>query len=256
MEPEIVVRDVNYRFTETVVAVQDMSFHVEAGEFVVIVGPSGCGKTTIENIIAGLLPEQDGLVSVRGAPPKAGRRDVAYMFAQDALLPWRTVLDNVLFGVEIHNEGKRPGEEVVARARELIKNVNLGGFEDAYPRQLSHGMRQRVALARTFLMSSPVLLMDEPFGALDAHTKLTLKDELLRLWDQNKRTVLFITHDLGEAIQLADRVLVCSARPGRIKREIPITLKRPRDIKKLQKDPEYHDLYQQIWSDLSHEMVD
>lgn len=256
MEPEIIVRDVNYRFTETVVAVQDMNFTVEAGEFVVIVGPSGCGKTTIENIIAGLLPEQDGLISVRGAPPKAGRRDVAYMFAQDALLPWRTVLDNVLFGAEIHNNGKRPDAEVEARARELLKNVNLGGFEEAYPRQLSHGMRQRVALARTFLMSSPILLMDEPFGALDAHTKLTLKDELLRLWDQNKRTVLFITHDLGEAIQLADRVLICSARPGHIKREIPINLERPRDIKKLQRDPQYHDLYQQIWSDLSHEMAD
>ena len=139
---------------------------------------------------------------------------------------------------------------------ELLRNVNLSGFEHAYPRQLSHGMRQRVALARTFLMSSPVLLMHEPFGALDAHTKLTLKDELLRLWDQNKRTVLFITHDLGEAIQLADRVLVCTARPGRIKRDIKITLDRPRDIRNLQRDPNYHDLFQQIWSDLEHEMTD
>ena len=133
--------------------------------------------------------------------------------------------------------------------------VGLSGFEHAYPRQLSHGMRQRVALARTFLMPSPVLLMDEPFGALDAHTKLMLEQGLLRLWDRDKRTVLFITHDLAEAICLADRILVCTARPGTIKSEIKVDLARPRNINELQYDPQYHEYYQKIWRDLSQEMA-
>ena len=250
---EIVVDRVSHRFPSGLLAVEEMTFKVQPAEFVVIVGPSGCGKTTILNIIAGLIVKQAGTVTVGEAAPKAGRHDVAYMFAQDALLPWRRVMDNVLFGVEVQRTS-RVERGVRAQATELLAMVGLQGFEDAYPRQLSHGMRQRVALARTFLMPSPVLLMDEPFGALDAHTKLMLEQGLLRLWESSKRTVLFITHDLAESILLADRILVCTARPGRIKSEITIDLPRPRSISALQNDARYHEYYRRIWGELGTEM--
>jgi NitT/TauT family transport system ATP-binding protein len=249
------VENLSHRFAGGLLAVKDAKFSVAAGEFVVIVGPSGCGKTTILNIIAGLEAHQIGSVSVAGKTPKAGRFDIAYMFAQDALLPWRTVMGNVLFGVEVRSEGSQLPKHVHEEARELIAMVGLSGFEDAYPRQLSHGMRQRTALARTFLMSSPVLLMDEPFGALDAHTKLMLEQGLIRLWERDKRTVLFITHDLAEAIALADKILVCTARPGSIKCEIPIEIERPRNIGALQNDARYHDYHRRIWTELAAEMV-
>lgn len=250
---EIAVERVSHRFPGGLLAVEDMSFRVRPGEFVVIVGPSGCGKTTILNIIAGLIATQSGTALVGETAPRAGRHDVAYMFAQDALLPWRRVIDNVVFGVEIQGSA-RPGREVREQATALLEMVGLKGFEDTYPRQLSHGMRQRVALARTFLMPSPVLLMDEPFGALDAHTKLMLEQRLLRLWESSKRTVLFITHDLAESILLADRILVCTARPGRIKSEIAIDLPRPRSISALQDDARYHEYHRRIWGELGTEM--
>ncbi len=253
---DIVVRDASYSFENHVRAIDRMTFDVRAGEFVVIVGPSGCGKTTIQNIIAGLIPKQEGIVTIGGKEPRAGRKEVGYMFAQDALLPWRTVLGNVLFGVETQAGTRKLPQEVVKNARSLIDAVRLTGFENSYPRQLSHGMRQRTALARTFLLASPVLLMDEPFGALDAHTKLKLENLVLRLWESSKRTVLFITHDLAEAIMLADRILVCTARPGRIKADIPINLPRPRNVHELQRSAAYHELYQKIWGILSAEMGD
>jgi NitT/TauT family transport system ATP-binding protein len=249
------VEHLSHRFASGLLAVNDAGFGVAPGEFVVIVGPSGCGKTTMLNIIAGLEPHQTGTVHVADQPPRAGRQDVAYMFAQDALLPWRTVLDNVLFGVEVHTGRSELPQRIRDEARELIAMVGLAGFEASYPRQLSHGMRQRVALARTFLMPSPVLLMDEPFGALDAHTKLMLEQGLLKLWERDKRTVLFITHDLAEAIILADRILVCTARPGSIKSEIRIDLPRPRNIHALQDDARYHEHYKRVWGDLASEMV-
>lgn len=252
---EIIVDQVSHRFANGLLAVEDMSFRVGPGQFVVIVGPSGCGKTTILNIIAGLIEKQIGTVTVGERLPRAGRHDVAYMFAQDALLPWRRVIDNVLFGLEIHTGRRQSKLEVREQARDLLSMVELTGFESVYPRELSHGMRQRVALARTFLMPSPVLLMDEPFGALDAHTKLALEQGLLRLWENNKRTVLFITHDLAEAIVLADKILVCTARPGKIKSEIAVDLPRPRSISALQDDPRYHEYYQRIWGDLAKEMA-
>lgn len=250
----IALRNVSYTFANAVLAIENVSFTVAPGEFVAIVGPSGCGKTTVQNIIAGLLPQQGGEVLVGGREPKAGRKDVGYMFAQDALLPWRTVLGNSLFGQEIHTGRDRPPPSVLARAREILASINLADFETAYPRQLSHGMRQRVALARTFMMDSPILLMDEPFGALDAHTKLTLENVLLRLWESSRRTVLFITHDLAESILLADRILVCSARPARIKSDVVVDLPRPRAIGELQRSDHYHALYQRIWADLAEEM--
>ena len=252
--PHVVVTGLKHRFASGLLAVSDADLVVRRGELLVIVGPSGCGKTTILNIVAGLLEQQEGDVTIDGTQPLAGRRDIAYMFAQDALLPWRSVLDNVLFGVEVHRGRNAIDEATRERARQLIRVIGLSGFEHFYPRQLSHGMRQRTALARTFMMDSPLLLMDEPFGALDAHTKLTLEQELLQLWEQSRRTVIFITHDLAEAIFLADRVLVCSARPGRILSAIDVPFERPRDLKALQQSDAYHRLYQQIWSDLAREM--
>lgn len=247
----IVVDGLMHRFAGGMLAVNDANFTVNSGEFVVIVGPSGCGKTTMLNIVAGLTEQQSGDVSIGGKPPKAGRKDIAYMFAQDALLPWRRVIDNVVFGVEVRSKlDAAARKEINDQARAMLSMVGLSGFEEAFPRQLSHGMRQRVALARTFLMPSPVLLMDEPFGALDAHTKYLLEQRLIELWERDKRTVLFITHDLGEAIALADRVLVCANRPGRIKSDIRIDLPRPRDIRTLQHSPRYLEYHQQIWDDL------
>lgn len=254
MQSHISVAGLNHRFPTGLQAVKNTNLQVRDGELVVIVGPSGCGKTTILNIIAGLVPTQEGSVVIAGDAPSCGRRDIAYMFAQDALLPWRTVLGNALFGIEIHRGKKAITPEVVAQARDILKNIGLEGFEGFYPRQLSHGMRQRAALARTFMIPSPLLLMDEPFGALDAHTKLTLQQELLTLWERNRRTVVFITHDLAEAIFLADRILVCSARPGHIVADITVPFERPRDLKQLQQSDAYHKVYQQVWAELSREM--
>jgi NitT/TauT family transport system ATP-binding protein len=226
---------------------QNIDLEVGRRECVSIVGPSGCGKTTLLNLVAGLLPVQEGSISVAGAPPRAGRHDVAYMLARDSLLPWLDALQNAGFGAEIRNISK---ERRHARARELLTQVGLSGFEHAYPKALSHGMRQRVALARTFCLDSPILLMDEPFGALDAQTKLQLEEVLLSLWTSERRTVVFITHDLSEAVALSDRVIVMSARPGTIIADIKVDLPRPRSVRALQRDARYHDIYATIWSKL------
>ncbi len=242
----IQIVDVSQRFGG-VEAIAKSSLYIKPGEFVSIVGPSGCGKTTLLNIIAGLIPVQQGSVQLSGQPPRSGRADVAYMLARDSLLPWLTALQNAEFGAEIRHY---PKEARRAKARLLLEQVGLASFENAYPKALSQGMRQRVALARTFCLNSPILLMDEPFGALDAQTKLQLADVLLRLWNEERRTVVFITHDLSEAIALSDRVLVMRARPGTIISDIPIDLPRPRSIRALQRDPKYHELYAHVWTQL------
>jgi len=218
---------------------------VGSGEFTSIVGPSGCGKTTALNLIAGLVTGQSGRISVAGRPPKAGRHDVAYMLARDSLFPWRTAMGNVMLSGEFRGVSRGDQESI---AREFLGKVGLAGFENSYPKALSHGMRQRVALARTFSMKSSILLMDEPFGALDAQTKMQLEDVLLKLYSSEQRSVLFITHDLNEAVTLSDRVIVMSARPGRILADIPIDLPRPRSVRALQKDPHYHEIYAEVWS--------
>jgi len=235
---------VNHLFPGGVRAVDDANLKIRAGEFVSVVGPSGCGKSTLLNLIAGLIPLHDGRISVAGSVPQAGRHDVAYMLARDCLFPWRTALENVMLGGEFRGT---PMAERRERALTLLERVGLRDFVNHYPKALSHGMRQRVALARTFSLKSPVLLMDEPFGALDAQTKLQLEDVLLDLYSAEKRTVMFITHDLSEAVTLSDRVIVMSPRPGRILADIPIPLPRPRSVKALQKDPEFHRLYAEVW---------
>jgi NitT/TauT family transport system ATP-binding protein len=243
------LRDQKVRFgtgATAVLAVDRVSMSIRPGEFVSLVGPSGCGKTTILNLLTGLLPvTTEGEVSILGKSPHAGNPDIAYMLARDSLLPWRTALGNASYGLEIRHV---PKEEREKRARELLERVGLGQFTHAYPKALSHGMRQRCALARTFCLGSPVYLMDEPFGALDAQTKLQLEDVLMDLWSSAQRTVLFVTHDLAEAVALSDRVVVMSARPGRFIADVPITLPRPRSVRALQKSEEFHKLYAQLWT--------
>ena len=234
------------RFGE-VLAVDDVSIDIAEGEFVSIVGPSGCGKTTILNLLTGLVPLEAGEISILGKRPFAGNPDVAYMLARDSLLPWRSTLGNASYGLEVRGMAKQPRE---AKARELLARVGLKEFERHWPKQLSHGMRQRAALARTFCLDSPVLLMDEPFGALDAQTKLQLEDLLLELWNAERRTVVFITHDLAEAVALSDRVVVMSARPGRIVQQMKVGLPRPRSVRALQKSHEFHDIYSNLWEAL------
>lgn len=230
--------------TEAVTALTDITLNVGACEFVAFVGPSGCGKTTLLNILGGLIEPQTGSISVAGAHPQAGRRDVAYMFARDALLPWRTALANVTLGLESLGQSRA---EMDHRALEMLERVRVADFQHAYPSQLSHGMRQRVALARTFALPSKVLLMDEPFAALDAHLRIEAGDVLLKLWEQDRRTVVFVTHDLHEAIALADRVIVFAPRPGRISTEFVIPFARPRSVEQLQENPQYHELYRHLW---------
>ena len=250
LPPAIEARDLVMRFgaggPSPVLAVDRVSFSLAPGEFVSLIGPSGCGKTTILNLLTGLLHETpEGKLHVLGKPPREGNPDIAYMLARDSLLPWRTTLANAAYGMEIRGV---PKQEREARARELLKQVGLGDFADKYPKALSHGMRQRCALARTFCLGSPVFLMDEPFGALDAQTKLQLEDVLMELWSAEQRTVLFVTHDLAEAVALSDRVVVMSARPGRIVADVPIDLPRPRSVRALQKDEAFHHLYAKLWA--------
>jgi len=246
-EATIVVEDIEHVFGGAVMALSRTSLSVASGEFVSVVGPSGCGKTTLLNLIAGLIEVQSGRVLVAGAPPRAGRHDIAYMLARDSLYPWLTAQRNAELGNELRG---MPSGERAERAQRLLGAVGLTGFASAYPKQLSQGMRQRVALARTFAMPSHILLMDEPFGALDAQTKLQLEDLLLELWQDEQRTVLFVTHDLAEAVVLSDRVMVMSARPGRIVADIGIDLPRPRSVCALQTDTRFHEIYSDVWAKL------
>lgn len=243
----IAVSRLRREFGNNVVAVDDVSFSVAPGEFVSIVGPSGCGKTTVLNIIAGLVPFEEGDVVVAGDSPRAGRHDIAYMMARDCLFPWLRAQANAELGNDFRGMAR---DENARRASVMLDAVGLKDFKAAYPKQLSQGMRQRVALARTFSMPADVLLMDEPFGALDAQTKLQLEEVLLSLWTEERRTVLFITHDLSEAVVMSDRVIVMSARPGRILADIRIPLSRPRSVRALQKDPQFHEIYAEVWSKL------
>lgn len=235
-------------FDGTNQVLSDVSLHVRQGEFVSLVGPSGCGKTTLLNLAAGLVIHTgQGRLQVGGQAPRQGHPQVGYMLARDSLMPWKTALGNAMFGMEVRGVPRAQAEE---RARAMLQEVGLAGFENALPKALSHGMRQRVALARTFALGAPLLLMDEPFGALDAQTKLQLEDLLLRLCQQYQQSVLFVTHDLSEAVAVSDRVVVMTSRPGRIVADITIDLPRPRSIRELQKNPHFHELYAQLWTHL------
>lgn len=243
----ISIRDLCVDYGGATLAVDHVSLEIESGQFVTVVGPSGCGKTTILNHLTGLLPLQRGAIAIGGEAPHAGNPRVAYTMARDCLFPWRTALENVCFGMELRGV---PRAEREARGRRALAQVGLEQFEHAYPKALSHGMRQRAALARGFCLESEVLLMDEPFGALDAQTKIQLEDLLLDLWSETRRTVVFITHDLAEAVALADRVIVMSARPGRIVADVPVALPRPRRVRELQRNADFLALYSRVWEQL------
>jgi len=224
---------------------QPTTITMERKQFVALVGPSGCGKTTVLNMVAGLINPLHGAVRLNDAAPRVGDPEVGYLLARDALLPWRTALRNVTLPLEVRGIERREREQ---SARKVLRDVGLEAFADAYPAQLSHGMRQRVAAARTLVAQPTTLLMDEPFSALDAQTKLSLQQQFLQLWERVQSTVLFVTHDLTEAILMADRVLVFSARPGRIKADFTIDLERPRSLADLQGSDRFHELFQQIWN--------
>jgi NitT/TauT family transport system ATP-binding protein len=220
-------QDVHVRLASkerVVQALQDLSLEVRSGEFVAVVGPSGCGKTTLLRTLAGLIQPQRGSVE-RLPDPGGDSRPALLVFQENSLFPWMTVLQNAVFGLEMQRVGR---EERESRARALLDRLGLGGWENAYPYQLSAGMRQRVAVVRGFLSNPGLLLMDEPFAALDALTRRTLQGELLDLWEQNHKTVVFVTHDVEEAILLSDRILVMSAGPGTIVAQFDVALPRPR----------------------------
>ena len=251
----IELRGVNKVFgTESdgeVTAVRDATFAVRQGEFVAIVGPSGCGKSTVLNMVAGLFDPTRGEILMDGAEVPDRRPYCAYMFQRDLLLPWRTIRDNVALGIEILGTPRREARE---KAVTLLDRFGLGGFADKRPPQLSGGMRQRAALMRTLLCPREVLLLDEPFGALDALTRANMQEWLLEVWEQDNRTVLFITHDVEEALFLADRVLVMTARPGSIKLEMPIDIARPRS-RKVTTSQSFNKLKEQVLDAIHEESI-
>lgn len=220
---------------ETVQALDHISFDVDEGEFVSIVGPSGCGKSTLLKIIAGLIPASAGHVLIGGQPVAGPRSDIGFVFQQPVLLPWRTVKANVMLPVEVLKLDRRDGER---RAADLLETVGLSNFANHYPMELSGGMQQRVGIARALVHDPVLLLMDEPFGALDAMTREHMTLELLNIWSAYRKTVLFVTHSIAEAVFLADRVVTMTARPGRVAEVVTINLPRPRDLA-LMNTPEF-----------------
>lgn len=232
------------------VAVDDLSLTVRDGEFVSLVGPSGCGKSTLLKAVCGLLTPEKGEIILDSQPVKGVPDGVGFVFQNDALLPWKTILDNVKLPLEA--KGLKKAEQL-ERARHFIDMVGLGGFETYYPKQLSGGMRKRVALARAFAYDPDLYLMDEPFGPLDAQTRVMIGDAFLKMWEKVGKSVLFVTHDIEEAIVLSDRVLVMSKRPGRIKAELTVDLGRPRPYYESRFGARFNELQKQIWGLLSEE---
>jgi NitT/TauT family transport system ATP-binding protein len=249
------VQDLSKTFAtggHAVVAVAQVSFEVRDKEFVALVGPSGCGKSTVLNMIAGLLPPTGGGIQIDGIARRGVPREVGYVFQKDTVFPWRTVRHNIALGLEYRGLAHAERERRVAEA---IRLVGLEGFEDAFPATLSGGMRQRVALMRTLVVDPEILLMDEPFGALDTHTKLRLQGQLLELWLRQRQTVIFVTHDLAEAITLADRVIVMTSRPGRVKLIHEVNLPRPRDVIRIRETEEYAREFSALWHVLGEEFA-
>lgn len=231
-------------------AVDGASLEIYPGEFVSIVGPSGCGKTTFLNAVDGLQAISGGSLELNGRAIKKPGPDRAMVFQHASLLPWRTVLGNVLYGVELQGRGSKADRE--RRARDYIQLVGLGGFEYAYPTELSGGMQQRVNLARALATDPEMLLLDEPFAALDAQTREFMQRELLRIWGETRKTALFITHDIKEAVYLADRVVIFTRRPGRVKESLEIDLPRPRELS-IKRDPRFLAYEDHIWGSIEEE---
>jgi NitT/TauT family transport system ATP-binding protein len=231
-------------------ALRDVSLQVQAGEFISLVGASGCGKTTLLRIVDGLRPPTRGEVWVDGHPVDRPGPDRGFVFQQDGLFPWRTVLDNVIFGLEVQGKSKGDARK---RADTLIRLVGLNGFEQHFPHELSGGMRQRANLARALTIDPDVLLMDEPFASLDAQTREIMQSELLRIWRSNRKTVLFVTHQIDEAVYLADRVVVMTSRPGQVKAVVDVDIPRPRDLS-VKRTPRFLELVDEIWKMIEEEV--
>jgi NitT/TauT family transport system ATP-binding protein len=236
------LRSLGKRFGE-LEALRDINAEIARGEFISLVGPSGCGKTTLLRVVAGLETATSGAVLLDGRAVKGPGGDRGFVFQNDNLLPWRSVFDNAMIGPEVAG---RTGPVEKRRTRDLLKLVGLAGFEDYYPRQLSGGMRQRVNLARALAIDPQILLMDEPFSALDAQTREIMQTELMRIWEEGRKTVLFVTHQIDEAVFLSDRVLVLARRPGRIQETVTVTLPRPRTLA-VKRTPEFVAYVDHIW---------
>jgi NitT/TauT family transport system ATP-binding protein len=252
----IELRDVTKRFLtpadKVFTAIRDINMAVAPGEFVAVVGPTGSGKSTTLGLISGLERPSEGSVKVMGKSVQGIDPRIGYVFQADAVFPWKNVLNNVATGPRFRGQ---PKTQALERARDWIARVGLSGFEDRYPHQLSGGMRKRVALAQTFINEPQILLMDEPFSALDVQTRTMMEDELLQLWSAYSASVVFVTHDLEEAISLADRVCVITSGPGTIKGIYTIDLPRPRKVAEIRFEPRFLQLYHQIWEDLRDEVV-
>jgi len=238
---------VHPRTGKSVLAIEDLNVTVEPQQFVTIVGPSGCGKSTFLKIANGLLPATSGTVTLHGEDVRKASRSRGMVFQDASLLPWFSVLMNAAYGLQCQGVAKN---EAIERARPVLEMVGLTGFEDSYPHELSGGMQQRVNVARALAVDPEILLMDEPFAALDAQTRELMQKELLDIWSQSNKTVLFVTHQIDEAVFLSDRVLVMSARPGRLIADITIDIPRPRDLR-VKRDPRFVELNGQVW-DLLH----
>ena len=254
LTPAIELDQVSCRFVSSgkaTVALQDLSMTVAQGEFVAIVGPTGCGKSTTLGLITGLIKPTLGSVTVMGKPVDGTDPRIGFVFQNDAVFPWRNVLDNVAAGPMFRGQSR---EQAHALARDWLVRVGLDKFERHYPHQLSGGMRKRVALAQTFINRPEILLMDEPFSALDMQTRTLMQDELLRLWSAQSGSVVFVTHDLEEAVALADRVFVLSARPATLKNVYNVDLPRPRVMSEVRYEKPFIELSRQIWSDLREEV--
>jgi NitT/TauT family transport system ATP-binding protein len=260
--PALALADITCRFasrderSDAYIAVANASLTIGRGEFVSVVGPTGCGKSTLLNVAAGLLEPSSGTVEVFGERLVAAdgvNRRAGYMFQADALMPWRTGIGNVVAGLEFRGV---PSAQAVAQGEEWLRRVGLAGFGDRYPHQMSGGMRKRLALAQTLILSPDILLMDEPFSALDVQTRQLMENELLALWAEDRKSVLFITHDLEEAIALSDRVVVLSAGPGtRPIGDFKVDLPRPRDVSEIRMTPAFLDLHREIWGVMKEEVL-
>jgi len=252
IEPALALHDVVKRFgTQT--AIDGITLAVTRGSFVSFVGPSGCGKSTLLNLIAGLLPLSSGSIDVFGEPLAGINHRASYMFQQDALLPWKTVLGNIQLGLMLRG---RNGLDTLEVAQTWLARVGLDEFGNHYPYQLSGGMRKRVAMAQCWIVQPDLILMDEPFSALDVHTRLRMESEVLRLWMGSGKTVVFVTHDLEEAVSLSDDVFLLSAGPcARLVGRYAIDLSRPRDLIDIKTDVRFHQVYRDIWNDLRQEVV-
>ncbi|HEV8655855.1 MAG TPA: ABC transporter ATP-binding protein [Candidatus Limnocylindria bacterium] len=246
---DVVIHHRRQRYGDMLLAVDGATLEVGEGEFVAIVGPSGCGKTTFLNAVDGLIPLTSGSLTLDGKRIERPGHDRGMVFQQPSLLPWRTVTGNVMYGAELLD---LPKGEARQRAKRFIDLVGLTGFEESYPLELSGGMQQRANLARALAVDPEVLLLDEPFAALDAQTRETMQQELLRIWNETRKTALFITHDIVEAVYLADRVIVFSARPGRVKEVLKVDVPRPRDLR-VKRDPRFLEIETRIWESIREE---